>query len=470
MPDSRPTRWSGCHDLGEVETSRRPRTTPRQAPDLRGGGESAIALFTSKNEVEALREQLAQANHTIHELQGWVWQLRGAETAQLEADLRGLRGSVEHAKAKQNELEKGLAQIRDETKVAAAELVETRERALLQEVGIYEYAHPLDDAVGYKEELAKITAAIKSVSKVGEAVQCSTEWTVGGSATEGKKMVREVAKLMLRAYNTEADNAVRSVKPHTREAVKKRLSTARDRIAKLGKTMNIFIAWEYHQIRLTEIDLTADYLMKREVEREAERERKAQLREEAKAQKEFERERARLDKERAHYQSVVDRLTASGDEAALAKAQEQLAAVDDAISGVDARAANIRAGYVYVISNIGSFGPDIVKIGMTRRLEPMDRVRELGDASVPFRFDVHALFFSDDAVALETALHQRFAEQKVNLVNQRREFFYATPADVHDALMDLGNGQVLEYTDDPEAVEWRASDPSRRGKVAEAAL
>ena len=83
--------------------------------------------------------------------------------------------------------------------------------------------------------------------------------------------------------------------------------------------------------------------------------------------------------------------------------------VDEAIDGVEQRAANVRAGYVYVISNVGAFGPDVVKIGMTRRLEPMDRVRELGDASVPFRFDIHALFFSDDAVALETTLHQRLS-------------------------------------------------------------
>ena len=110
--------------------------------------------------------------------------------------------------------------------------------------------------------------------------------------------------------------------------------------------------------------------------------------------------------------------------------REQLASVDDAIAGVEQRAANVWAGYVYVISNIGAFGPDVVKIGMTRRLDLMDRVRELGDASVPFRFDTHALFFSEDAVALETALHQRLSRKRVNLVNPRREFFYATPAQV----------------------------------------
>ena len=85
---------------------------------------------------------------------------------------------------------------------------------------------------------------------------------------------------------------------------------------------------------------------------------------------------------------------------------------------------------MYVISNVGAFGEDIVKIGMTRRLDPMDRVRELGDASVPFRYDVHAMVFSDDAVGLETHLHHQFADRRLNLVNMRREFFRARPAEV----------------------------------------
>jgi len=98
----------------------------------------------------------------------------------------------------------------------------------------------------------------------------------------------------------------------------------------------------------------------------------------------------------------------------------------------------------------------MVKIGMTRRLEPMDRVRELGDASVPFPFDVHALFFSDDAVALETDLHHVFADRRVNHVNQRREFYFATPAEVRVVLAERV-GNLLEFTEDPEATQYRQS-------------
>ena len=115
-----------------------------------------------------------------------------------------------------------------------------------------------------------------------------------------------------------------------------------------------------------------------------------------------------------------------------------------------------RAGYVYVISNRGAFGDNIVKIGLTRRLEPTDRVRELGGASVPFRFDVHALFFSEDAVTLETDLHHHFADRAVNQVNNRKEFFFATPAEVRQVLTDKV-GNLLEFNEHPDATEYLQS-------------
>lgn len=118
-------------------------------------------------------------------------------------------------------------------------------------------------------------------------------------------------------------------------------------------------------------------------------------------------------------------------------------------------------GAGYVISNIGAFGERMVKIGMTRRLEPMDRVRELGDASVPFRFDVHALIFSEDAVGLENSLHEEFADRRVNRVNLRREFFYATPAEVREVLERLAGNHLLEYNETPEALEYRAGKTDR---------
>lgn len=422
-----------------------------------------MALFGNKHnaEIEALQQQLASANATIAELRSWVGQLRGAGAMAQETELRQLKAAIDTSKHEYAALGSSCQQLKAETERWQSQLVETRELALLQEAGVYDYAHPLDDSLAYKDALAELKQQIKAAAK-GDAVNCQVDWAVNGSVKEGQKLGRDIAKLMLRAYNAEADNAVRSVKPHTRDSVKSKLAKTRDTIGKLGALMRIVISSDYHRLRIKEIDLTADYLMKVEIEREEARAERARLREEAKVLKEIERERARLAKERAHYVSVVSKLEAKGDSDALQRAQEQLAAVDDAISGVEDRAANVRAGYVYVISNLGSFGSDVVKIGMTRRLEPMDRVRELSDASVPFNFDTHALFFSEDAVALETALHQRLSDRRVNLVNLRREFFYATPAEVKDVLVSLGDDHIVEYRETPEAVEWRASEPGRR--------
>jgi hypothetical protein len=188
-------------------------------------------------------------------------------------------------------------------------------------------------------------------------------------------------------------------------------------------------------------------------ERERAREERELLREQRRAEQELAAERERLDKEKAHYQGVLAALRAKGDDAAATELARRLVEIDEAIEANDYRIANIRAGYVYVISNLGAFGPNMVKIGMTRRLEPLDRVRELSDASVPFPYDVHALFFSDDAVTLENELHKIFADRRVNFINERREFFFATPAEVGQILQERAGG-LLEFSEVPEASQY----------------
>ncbi|MBQ1076827.1 DUF4041 domain-containing protein [Micromonospora sp. C31] len=337
------------------------------------------------------------------------------------------------------------------------QVVLTEDTALLQEVGVYEYRHPLTDAVAYQGELATIQDRIKTMARRdGGAVQADTRWTVSGSEAKGRAMIRDYSKLVLRAYNAEADNLVRGLKPYRLDSAIERLNKVAEMIARLGKTMDIRIANGYHRLRKKELELTADYLARVAEEREREREEKARLREERKVQQEIERERARLEKERQHYANALAALRARGDAEGVAQMEERLAEVEAAAEAVDYRAANVRAGYVYVISNIGAFGEDMVKIGMTRRLDPLDRVRELSDASVPFNFDVHALFFSDDAVGIENQMHTRLADHRVNLVNQRREFFRVTPAEAKTHLLAL-TGNLLQYEEVPEALEYRQS-------------
>jgi hypothetical protein len=335
----------------------------------------------------------------------------------------------------------------------------------LHDVGIYTYRHPLENAVAYQDALDAIKANIKLMIAESRAIEVSTRFTFDNSLAKGRKMTADLAKLMLRAYNAEAENCVRYVKAGNLAAAEKRLTSAASSIARYASMMEMHISDEYHALRLRELELTADYQMKVQEEREEAREERARLREEQQAEKELRAERERLDKERAHYAAVLDALADSGREDERDGLQAKIDEIDGRIAENDYRTANIRAGYVYVISNVGSFGPSVIKIGMTRRLEPMDRVRELGDASVPFGFDVHALFFSDDAVGVETQLHHAFAAKRVNRVNLRREYFYATPGEVKTALAKIA-GNLLEFNDQPEAEQYRASEAMRFAEEA----
>jgi hypothetical protein len=292
--------------------------------------------------------------------------------------------------------------------------------------------------------------------EAGDAVLASDMFTFNNSLAKGRKMTAEFSKLMLRAYNAEADNCVRALRAGNVLTAKNRLEASIAAIAKLGAMMEMRINPDYHQLRLRELELTADYLMKLQVEKEEAREERERLREERKAEQELAAERARLNKEREHYVNALQALEDSDNETAIADLTERLHEIDEAIERNDYRTANIRAGYVYVISNRGALGPNIVKIGLTRRLEPMDRVRELGDASVPFPFDVHAMFFADDAVTVEADLHRAFADRRVNVINQRREFFFATPAEVRTVLLERV-GNLLEFAEEPGATQYLQS-------------
>jgi hypothetical protein len=402
-------------------------------------------LFGSKRALEAELEELRQTVDSF----GY-------------AEREALQHEINRLRSERDTMATAAAAVRTEMADLEARLVRTREEEILQEVGVYDYHHRLEDSIAYKAHLDAIRGRIREMSKRdGGAVQGSTTWQVDGSAAKGRKMVNEISKLLLRAYNGEADVLVNKMRPYKLDAAIDQLTKARNTIVRLGTTMHITITESYHQVRIEELRLTADFLAKKEEEKEAERAEKERLREEARARKEFEAEKARLLKEQGHYATALERIRQTGTPDEIAAAEAKLAEIGDAIHGVEEREANIRAGYVYVISNFGAFGPGVVKIGMTRRLDPTDRIRELGDASVPFPYDVHALVFSEDAVTLENRLHQALANRRLNLVNQRREFFYATPIEVKD-LLTRADGSVLEFVEEPEADEWHQSENSRR--------
>jgi hypothetical protein len=326
--------------------------------------------------------------------------------------------------------------------------------AILQEVGIYRYHHPLESAADYQELLSTLNERVSDTVKSGRAIEKSNMFTFDNSLAKGRKMSDDLAKLMLRAYNAEADSSIRSLRAGNALTAKKRIERSREAIAKLGKMMEMNISAEFHDLRIYEIELTSDFLMKKQQEKEDAREERARLREEKKVAAELAAEREQLDKERNHIVNALEALRSKG--ASDPSLEEKLAAIDSAITQNDYRSANIRAGYVYIISNRGAFGANVVKIGLTRRLEPMNRVDELGGASVPFRFDVHALFFSEDAVTLESELHNHFSSRRLNHANARKEFFFASPVEVRDVLKSK-MGNLLEFSEHAEAIDFNQS-------------
>lgn len=412
-------------------------------------------MVLNNKRVSALESENAQLAADLRNLSLWAEQYKVMDAIQIAAETAKLaeqRDRVGYELA-------GLQQTLDGLN---AQIVQTDEIQMLQEVGIYNFKHRLEDVVAYKSELSKLKDNLKTLVRNDAAVECNATWSIGDDAKAGAKMAKDISKLMLRAYNSEAENIVRTLKPYSLQASKDRLTKAKETIAKLGSILQIRITDRYHSQRLYELELTADYLVKQEEEKERIREERERQREEEKAAREFAAEKAKLEKERSHYLSALEKLPDDADEAMRQELAAKLAEIEDSIHGVEEREANIRAGYVYVISNRGAFGEHVVKIGLTRRLDPLDRIRELSDASVPFKFDVHAMIFSKDAVSLEGALHQKLNDRRVNLVNQRREFFYATPAEVREVLEQLDGEFLLEYNEMPEAMEWYESGGERR--------
>lgn len=335
------------------------------------------------------------------------------------------------------------------------ELVSLYDEQILQSIGIYRYHHPLENAAAYKVRLRSLELSLVSLVKSLNAIKVSSTFTFENSLAKGKKLSGDLGKLMLRAYNAEADNCIRSLRAGNSQTARMRLESSRKAIAKLGAIMEMQISDEYHQLRLQEIELTSDWLMKKQEEKERQKEDRARIREEKRVEKELADERERLNKEKLHLENAINALLQNGERDS--DLENKLGLINDAIAQNDYRLANIRSGYVYVISNRGAFGENVVKIGLTRRLDPNDRITELGGASVPFRFDVHALFFSEDAVTLENELHAHFRERAVNVVNTRKEFFFAKPNEVREVLIDKV-GKLLEFTESAESLEYLQSN------------
>ena len=334
------------------------------------------------------------------------------------------------------------------------------DRLAFAELGVYEPHFEFTDSEAFKQRIKAVREQQKRMISAKTAAICPTNWQVEGSKSKGQTMVNRQTRLTLRAFNNECDAAIANARWNNIVAMEKRVLAAEKAINKENSSLSLTLNDEFVALKIEELHLTHEYREMQKLEKE-ERSEIARLERE---EKKLVAEAAKAEQEELKYLALLDRarLEAGVDEAKIAELEAALADAHALSERARAMAEMTKSGYVYIISNIGSFGDDVVKIGLTRRLDPDDRVRELGDASVPFRFDTHAMIYSDQAPALEAALHGEFSDRRINMLNMRKEFFRVTLDEVEQAVQRLAPD--AGFFKDREAQEWHET-LSRRNQM-----
>lgn len=362
-----------------------------------------------------------------------------------------------HYKFKLQTLEKEYNSLNDKYNSLQTEYNSLCNDVILEHYNLSDYDGLTSEECKNKITLLKMQE--KELIKSNEAVNIYS-----GSS---KSVVNNNLKQILRCFNTECDNILMNLSVKNIDSMRGKISKSFESINKIFAVDGLELNESILELKLEELNLVYTYELKREQEIEQQKEIKAQMVEEEKVRRELEQEKKKIEKDQVQFTNEINKLmkylqkTSNDTEKQLyiekvKELEEKLKELEKAKETVLERGANAKAGFVYVISNIGSFGNDIYKIGMTRRLEPLDRVKELSSASVPFEFDVHAMIFSDDAPSLETKLHQHFKQQSVNKVNPRKEFFHVTLDEIEQVVKDNFNNTV-EFTRIPVAKEYRQS-------------
>lgn len=343
------------------------------------------------------------------------------------------------------------------------------ERLSFAEMGVYEPHFDFTDSEEYKEAIRAVRDLQKEMVSAKTAVTCPTKWHVEGSYSKGQTMTNRNIRLTLRAFNNECDAAIANTRWNNVNAMEKRILRAQEQIDKMNASNTTYISGQYVALKLQELYLTHEYREKVKAEKEERAEAARLAREEQKLLRDLER----AEEEEAYYAKLLEKAKAEARaivgpqlksfEQQISTLEKDLAAAHAKAERAKAMAERTRSGYVYIISNIGSFGEGVVKIGLTRRLDPVDRVRELGDASVPFTFDTHAMIYSDDAPALERALHAEFESTRINAQNMRKEFFKASLEEVEAAVKRLAPD--ASFFSDIEAQDYHETLARRQSQL-----
>ncbi|MGL5124883.1 MAG: DUF4041 domain-containing protein [Fusobacteriaceae bacterium] len=370
-----------------------------------------------------------------------------------------------------------MLRILETKKILETSLKEVEEVLEFQEYSFYKKSFSYESSVEYKNKLDTVYENQKEMIKNKSAAVCTIEWTVDGSKVKGKKMTNDNLKLILRAFNGESDAAIAKVKHNNFSVMEKRIIKSKEAIDKLSAVNKCCINDKYYKLKLEELHLNYEYALKLQEEKEEQREIKEQMREEERARRDYEKAIKEAELEEKNYTLALENTKKEYEEIMaqkseeeriiytekIAKLEEQLEIAHNKSQRAISQAQLTRSGHVYIISNIGSFGEEIYKIGMTRRLEPQDRVKELGGASVPFPFDIHAMIYSEDAPTLETKIHRAFNDKRVNLINQRREFFNISLDEIKNFIEE--NHGEFKLTKIAEANEFRQTISMKKEHV-----
>jgi hypothetical protein len=344
--------------------------------------------------------------------------------------------------------------------------------------GVYEPHFTFQASAEYKTALENIRTQAKALVRLNQATTVPVQWSVGGSRREGERLTKLITKSLLRSFNGECEAVLASVEWNNAAKMEERVRKAYKQVNDLGDSLKISITPEYLELKLNEVRLAFEYEQKKYQEREELRAQREKMRDEQKAVEEIEEAQEEAESAEELYQRLLEQARkeaqlATGAQLATLTAQVATfeAKLDEARKKKDkaiSRAQLTKSGFVYVISNIGAFGEHVFKIGMTRRLEPMDRIAELSGASVPFPFDLHAMMFSLNAPELETALHKHFDERKVNLVNPRKEFYHHVDLSEIEAVIQ-SKGITAQFIEYPEARQYRETLLRRKQREAKPA-
>ncbi len=370
-------------------------------------------------------------------------------TSQLQQQQNAVQVEVDSTENALEELKKQVSILEDEVDI--------------QSYGLYESKYDFGESALYKTEIDNIRKKQKAMIRDKTAIICRTEWVVDGSKVKGRQKTNQQHRLMARAFNGECDSIIPKVRYNNYSRIEDRIRSAFKAINKLGEAQTSYISLEYRDLKFEELHLVHEYQEKLQSEKEEQYRIREQIREEARAQRELEKAQQEAEKEEKRYQVALDKARreiekSTGEkhnklQSEVQRLNELLLEAQENKERAMSRAQMTRSGHVYIISNIGSFGEHVYKIGMTRRLEPEDRIRELGGASVPFRFDIHAMIYSEDAPTLENALHQTLEKRSVNRINTRKEFFNISLEEIEEIVhQQNANAEFIRI---PPAEEFR---------------